>query len=176
MIVAVIRLTDTTITMPDVTITLAENEALVLFGFLARYSDIDVLGTEDQAEQQALWNLHCLLERHLVQIFDPNFRDLLITARNSLRSDGSTNAGLEQGAGRLAFWLHPDAITFIADEWRKLPRDMPKDDREQWADIAFRAMSALHKAGIDYRANPPENGYHLGDAHNDTGGSIDLSS
>ena len=53
---------------------------------------------------------------------------------------------------------------------------MPEGDREQWADIAFRAMSALHKTGIDYRATQPENGYHLGEPPNDTGGSIDLSS
>lgn len=154
--------------MTDVTITLSENEALVLFAFLSRYADTDLLGTEDQAEQQALWNLHSLIERHLVPIFDPNFRDMLFEARNSLRNSGGTDAESEQSAGKLAFWLQPAAIGFIIDEWRKLPNGMPDDDREQWADIAFRAMSALHKAGIDYRAKAPENGYHLGDPPNET--------
>ena len=162
--------------MPDVTVTLNEDEALVLFGFLARFTDTDLLGTEDQSEQRVLWNLHCLLERQIVPIFDPKFRELVTAARNSLRDDGGTDAGSEQSAGRLAFWLHPNAIAFIANEWRKLPRDLPDNAREQWADIAFRAMAALHKAGIEYTAKPPDNGYHLGAPPNDTGGSIELSS
>ncbi|MCC9603380.1 hypothetical protein LOC67_22755 [Stieleria sp. JC731] len=162
--------------MPDITITLTEDEALVLFDFLARFTDTDLLGTEDQAEQRALWNLNCLLERQLIPVVDPNYRNLLISARNSLRDDGGTDAASEQIAGRLAFWLHPDTIAFIANEWRKLPRDMPEDDRQHWADIAFRAMSALHKAGIRYTATQPANGYHLGDPPSDAGGTVELSS
>ena len=78
--------------MPDVTITLTDDESLVLFEFLARFSDTDLLGTEDQAEQRAFWNLHCLLERQVVASFAPNYRDLLDTAR-----DGSaTMAALMQ--------------------------------------------------------------------------------
>lgn len=162
--------------MSDVTITLKKDEALVLFGFLARYSDTDLLGTEDQAEQQALWALHCLLERHLVAVFDPKYVDLLDRARDSLRTEGGTNARAEKTVGRLAFWLQPSEIAFIADEWRKLPSDISEDDNSRWADIAFRAMSALHKAGIDYQSKPPEIGYHLGAPPNETGGSIELSS
>lgn len=162
--------------MPDVTLTLSEDEALVLFGFLARFRDTDLLGTEDQSEQCALWNLLCLLERQLVPVFDPNFRELLSDARDSLRDEGATDAGAEQIAGRLAFWLDPNDIAFLADEWRKLPQDMPEQNRKQWADIAFRAMSALHKARIEYKAKTPENGYHLGEPPIESGGTIEFSS
>jgi hypothetical protein len=39
------------------------DEALVLFEFLSRFSDTDELRVEDQAEQRALSNLCCLLEK-----------------------------------------------------------------------------------------------------------------
>ncbi len=47
----------------EITIRLTCAEAVVLDEFLRRYSDTDVLAIEDQAEQTALWNLACLLER-----------------------------------------------------------------------------------------------------------------
>jgi len=34
---------------------------------LSRYSDSESLVIEDQAEQRALWNLLCVLERQLVE-------------------------------------------------------------------------------------------------------------
>ena len=162
--------------MPDVTLTLSDSEALVLFDLLARFSDTGVLGTEDQAEQRVLWDIHCLLERQLVPIFDPRYRELLDKARAQLRDDNGTNAAAEQIAGRLAFWIDPDLLSFLVDEWRKLPQNMPDEDRSRWADIAFRAMSALHKFGIDYTARTPRNGYHLGEPPDDTGGSVTLQS
>jgi hypothetical protein len=48
---------------PEVTIRLTVAEAVVLDDLLRRYSQTDLLAIEDQAEQQALWNLQCLLER-----------------------------------------------------------------------------------------------------------------
>ncbi len=47
----------------EVTIRLTVNEAVVLLGLTQRYSETDRLTVEDQAEQRALWNLSCLLER-----------------------------------------------------------------------------------------------------------------
>jgi hypothetical protein len=47
----------------EVTIRLTIPEAVVLDGLLGRYSETDCLTIEDQAEQRALWNLHCLFER-----------------------------------------------------------------------------------------------------------------
>lgn len=162
--------------MPDITLTLTDDEALVLFDLLARFSNNDLLGTEDQSEQRVLWDLHSMLERQLVPIFDPRYRELLNAARSSLRDERGTNAEAESTSGRIAFWLDPASIAFIADEWRKLPQDMPDEDRRRWSEIAFRAMSALHKFGIDYTARVPNNGYHLGDPHDDHGGSVTLTS
>lgn len=64
---------------------LSGDEALVLFEFLARFDDEDTLALEDQAEERALWNLHCLLQKQLVEIFDPNYKALLAAARGRLR-------------------------------------------------------------------------------------------
>jgi hypothetical protein len=47
----------------EVTIRLTAPEALVLGELLRRYSETGRLAIEDSAEQQALWNLECLLER-----------------------------------------------------------------------------------------------------------------
>jgi hypothetical protein len=47
----------------EVTIRLTFAEAVVLDELLRRYSDTDILAIDDQAEQRALWNLTCLLER-----------------------------------------------------------------------------------------------------------------
>ena len=49
---------------PEVVLCVTVNEAVVLDEFLRRYSDSDVFATEHPAEQQALWNLQCILERN----------------------------------------------------------------------------------------------------------------
>lgn len=77
--------------MSNVNISLSEDEALVLFDFLARFTDTDRLGTEDQAEQRVLWDLHCLLERQIVAVFDPDYRKLVFAARDAIRDDGGTD-------------------------------------------------------------------------------------
>jgi hypothetical protein len=48
---------------------LTADEALVLFDFLSRFSNTDGLAIEDPAEQRALWNVCCLLEKQLVEPF-----------------------------------------------------------------------------------------------------------
>lgn len=60
-------------------------EALVLFEFLSRFHDEDALAIQDQAEERALWNLHGVLERSLVEIFDPDYKALVAVARDRLR-------------------------------------------------------------------------------------------
>ena len=71
----------------SVKIELTADEALVLFDFLSRYCDTDVLAVEDQAEQRALWNLLCVLEKQ--QLIDEpcgqNYSELLSAARDRLR-------------------------------------------------------------------------------------------
>ncbi len=56
----------------QITIRLTPAEAVVLDEFCRRYSDTDVLEIKDQAEQRALWNLACLLEREI----DPDWPSL----------------------------------------------------------------------------------------------------
>ena len=41
--------------------------------------------SEAQAEERALWNLHCLLQKQLVEIFHPDYKALLAAARDRLR-------------------------------------------------------------------------------------------
>jgi hypothetical protein len=68
-----------------VRIDLTGDEALVLFEFLARFDDNETLTLEDHAEERALWNLHCLLQKQLVEMFDPQYRKLVEAARSRLR-------------------------------------------------------------------------------------------
>jgi hypothetical protein len=69
----------------QVTIELSKPEALVLFELLSRFSDGDRLQIEDRAEERVLWNVQCLLERALVEPFEPGYGELLNEARNRLR-------------------------------------------------------------------------------------------
>jgi hypothetical protein len=69
----------------DISIKLSKAEALVLFEFLSRYSNEDKLIIEDQAEQRALWNLQCVLEKELMEPFMANYSELLASAREGLR-------------------------------------------------------------------------------------------
>ena len=64
---------------------LTADEALVLFGFLARFSDTDRFTVEDQAEQRALWNLHCLLEKQVLVPDGLSYPEALAAARERLR-------------------------------------------------------------------------------------------
>ncbi len=58
----------------------------MLFEFLSRYCETDELRVEDQAEQRAMWNLCCLLEKELVALFDSDYAKLLQSARYRLRN------------------------------------------------------------------------------------------
>jgi hypothetical protein len=147
--------------MSDVQITLTSDEALVLFDLLTRYSQTDVLGTRDQSEQRALWNLQCLLENVLPEALHRDYKSLLAKAQEQLRDPDGTNARYEEENGRLAFWLDPSHLEFIVNEWRKMPTDAPETDRKQWADIAFRGMAALNKAVVDYKAQLSKVAYKL---------------
>jgi hypothetical protein len=67
-----------------------------------------------------------------------------------------TNPEEEVAKGRIALWLDPDDIKFIADEWRKIPDNVSDSIKEIWGRIAFRAMAALHKSGMDYEPKFPD--------------------
>ena len=50
---------------PDVaTIDMTPTEAVLLDSILRRYSESNILTVENAAEQQCLWNIQCLLEKH----------------------------------------------------------------------------------------------------------------
>ena len=70
-----------------VNISLSADEALVLFELVSRHNRLEnpSLLFEDRAEQRALWNLEAILEKELVTTFDPNYRRLLVDARERLR-------------------------------------------------------------------------------------------
>lgn len=61
----------------------------------------------------------------------------------------------EREKGRVAVWLDPEDITFLANEWRKMPNHIDEKSKEIWERIAFRLMTALHKSGIKYEAKFP---------------------
>ncbi len=64
---------------------LTGDEALVLFELLGRFSDREVLEIVDQAEERALWRLHGLLEKQLVEPFKSEYGALLEASRMRLR-------------------------------------------------------------------------------------------
>ena len=68
-----------------VKIELTKDEAIVLFEFLTRFSDHQKLNVEHQAEKRALWNLQCLLECELSEIFLLDFDKILSQARDRLK-------------------------------------------------------------------------------------------
>lgn len=71
--------------MEDVSIKLTKDEALVLFEFLSRFSSQDVMEIQDQAEERALWNLTCSLEKVLAEPFSQHWEEILSAARARLR-------------------------------------------------------------------------------------------
>jgi len=77
-------------TNEEITIALSPEEALVLFDFLWRFSQEDVLKIQDQAEERLLWDLCASLESKLDEPFARNYQDLLASARQKVRDkDGS---------------------------------------------------------------------------------------
>ena len=81
------RQNDTMIAMSEkVAIELDSAEALVLFELLSAFTDSGQLDMSDEPERVALWNLCALLERTLVEPFDPEYDALLARARESLRA------------------------------------------------------------------------------------------
>jgi hypothetical protein len=67
-------------------LTISNNEALVLFDFLARFNETEKSEVfEDQAEQKTLWILEGQLEKQLVEPFNPDYKDIIKEARNKIR-------------------------------------------------------------------------------------------
>ncbi len=76
----------------EIHVSLTPDKALVLFDFPSRYSGTGELRIEDQAEQRVLWDLCCLLEKELIEPFDPGYEKLLQSARDHLRDEPGNNS------------------------------------------------------------------------------------
>jgi hypothetical protein len=70
----------------SVTLTLTKAEALILFDLLADFHEDPSLKVRDRADRVALWNLASLLEKSLVEVFSPNYLELVAQARLELTS------------------------------------------------------------------------------------------
>jgi hypothetical protein len=64
---------------------LTGDEALVLLDLLSRFVESDTLATRHQAEERALWNLQCVLEKAVPEITHPDYAALVTVARERLR-------------------------------------------------------------------------------------------
>jgi hypothetical protein len=68
-----------------VSVELTSSEAIVLFEFLSRFSNDDILRIEDQAEERLLWDLCASLESILAEPLAGNYHELLAKARGQVR-------------------------------------------------------------------------------------------
>ena len=73
----------------QVTISLTRAESLVLIAFLMRFRDDDLLAVEHEAEQQLLYDLCCVVENQVHELFDPKWNDLLKQARQAVLDNSS---------------------------------------------------------------------------------------
>lgn len=74
-------------TQETTTIVLTRDEALVLDDLLNTLTDQPVLNISHPAQRRALWNLACLIEKQLVETFNPDYKDRLEIAKKNL-TDG----------------------------------------------------------------------------------------
>ena len=66
------------------TIVLSRDEALVLFDLLDGFTDPPALQILHPAHRRALWNLCSLIEKELVEAFQPDYNDRLEIAKKRL--------------------------------------------------------------------------------------------
>lgn len=68
----------------QVKIEISNNEALVLFEFLSRFSESKRLSINDDSEKKVLEDLLCLLEIQLIKPFKNDYAILLKKAQNEI--------------------------------------------------------------------------------------------
>lgn len=71
-----------------VTLELTNEEALVLFDWLARSTGGKPAAFVDQAEQRVLWDIESMLESVLVAPISPDYNSQLAAARETVRDPG----------------------------------------------------------------------------------------
>ena len=69
----------------EIQINLSKDEAIILFEFLSRFSNEEILEIEDQAEARVLWNILCNLEKILAEPLSEKYTEILETAREKIR-------------------------------------------------------------------------------------------
>ncbi len=70
-----------------INIEFTRDEALVLFEWLAHFDEAKSIPVQDHAEQKVLWNLEGKLEKALVEIVKPEYKELVAKAKERLSSD-----------------------------------------------------------------------------------------
>ena len=66
-------------------INLTKDEAIILFEFLSRFSNEDILEISDQSEERVLWNIQCDLEKILSEPFSEKYKEILEKDRDRIR-------------------------------------------------------------------------------------------
>jgi len=70
----------------NINIMLNEDEAIVLFEWLSNFNAKDNTTLfEDQAEQRVLFNLETELEKNISSVFDNDYKNVLLKARDNIR-------------------------------------------------------------------------------------------
>jgi hypothetical protein len=67
-----------------ISITLSENEALVLFDWLSKFNDNEKYEFEDQSQERVLWDLEAKLEIKL-PVFERNYPLMVENAKQDVR-------------------------------------------------------------------------------------------
>ena len=77
----------------QIRIELRKEEIIVLFEYLARVSENDLLEAtfESQAEQMVLWNLQASIEKQLTEPFGKDYNNVVENARKALLRSGDQN-------------------------------------------------------------------------------------
>jgi hypothetical protein len=65
---------------------LTDDQALVLFEWLARVDEREAFPVEDRAEELVLWCVHGQLEKALSEPFRANYRELVEQARTRVKA------------------------------------------------------------------------------------------
>jgi hypothetical protein len=65
-----------------ITLRLSSDQALVLFDWLSRFNDATNLRFDHAAEQRVLWDVEAMLESQLLVPLDPEYRNMLMMARD----------------------------------------------------------------------------------------------
>lgn len=86
--------------MSDIILTLSADEALVLFGFFARFDESDEFILRNNTELVALVRVAGLLEKSLVAPFQANYKEKLFAARQRVA----------EGLRGSCYWCHTSTL------------------------------------------------------------------